>query len=177
MALNPAAGAADIAITYQDAAGIDATGNPTGAEPAGDFPADFADAYNAYAMDGVVPGAQNNGGDASIIEGALRAITSVPASVTDLATALANYWATVAVDPGDPAHGGTAVASVENNAATLIPAFTAAITASITSAEDKPWYGSFVSNVQTMAVTQIIWTVTELMPPAGTPVAFPEAIT
>ena len=37
MALNPASAAAAISAAYQDASGIDASGNPTGAMPAGNY--------------------------------------------------------------------------------------------------------------------------------------------
>lgn len=176
MALNPASAAAAISAAYQDASGIDASGNPTGAMPAGNYPADFASAYNDYAMAGVVPGAENTGGDASILEAALTSATSSPATITTLATAFANYWATVAIDPGTPAHGGVSVVSVSNNAATLAALFEAAINASITDEDSSPWFETFISNVQDMAVANIVWTVTELIPPA-VPTPFTEVIT
>lgn len=176
MALVPANAAAGISLALQDQAGIDATGSPTGALPMGDFPESWATAYDDYAAAGVVPGAENTGGDKSIIENALRSAESSTATVTVLATALANYWATVAIETGTPAHGGTAVASVVNNAAALVTLFEDAINASITSSESVPWFETFITNVQTMAVASIVWTVTELLPPAATPTPFPEAI-
>lgn len=172
MALDPAKGAADIAEAYQLAAAIDADGQPTGAAPSGTFPADFATAYDDYAALGIVLGADNTGGNKSFIETALEN----GVDTAGLAQAFADYWATVALDPGDPAHGGTAVVSVVNDAATKVALFEAAISASITDVESKPWFSVFVNNIQTMAVSTIVWTVTELMPPAATPTPFPEVI-
>ena len=169
MALTPSTAAEGISLAFQDVAGIDATGTPTCSLPVGDFPADWATAYDDYAAAGVVLGAENSGGTKSILADAMATVTSSPASIAMLANAMANYWATVAVTPGTPSHGGVAVASVVNNAETLVPLFQAAITVSIAATEDKPWFETLVTNIETMAVASIVWTVTELMPPAATP--------
>ena len=66
--------------------------------------------------------------------------------------------------------------SVSNNAATLAALFEAAINASITDEDSSPWFETFISNVQDMAVANIVWTVTELIPPA-VPTPFTEVIT
>ena len=139
---------------------------------AGGFHADFAKAYDAYAKKGLALGVVNTGGDASIIELALASTGPLEPSVDILANGLAGYWATVGLS-GDGAHGGAPV-SVVNNAMTLVPAFAAAITASIDpSAESKPYFEKFILNIEAVVKT-IIWTVIEAMPPLATPTPFPE---
>src|SRR5690606_8981802 len=90
---------------------------------------------------------------------------------------LASYWATVAVTPGAPAHGGTAVVSVVNDAMAHVADFAAAISASITSSEQKPYFQYLIANIETMAVKKSIWPVTERMPPVPpAPGPWPEVI-
>lgn len=140
-----------------------------------DYPSDFADAYDDYATLGVVPGATNAGGTKSLIETAMNSISgNTIANATILGTAFANYWATVAIIPGTPAHGGSSVISVVNNAATLSAAFTAAIIASITASSQYPYFETFLDNIEGV-VSTIVWIVTELI--VITPTAFPETIT
>jgi len=174
MALVPANAAAAIRAAYQDVASIGAEGLPTGTPAIGDFPADFAAAYNAYASAGVVPGAANSGGDVSILEAVLSSGGNITPGI--FAQAFADFWATVAIDPGTPAHGGTAVVSVVNNAAALAGTFQSAITASMTSTEQTPWYQHFIANVESMAVSAIVWTITELVGSPPSPANFPEGI-
>jgi len=174
MALNPASAASEIWTAYKAAAAIDDDGNPLETAPTGDFPADWATAYDNYAKQGVVLGATNTGGNKSILESFLRTVTSGN-NTTAFSTALANYWATVSVAPGTPSHGGTGVVSVVNDATSKVSLFAAAITASITSERKTPYFKHFIENIQTMAVAQIVWTVTEAIPNVG-PVPFPENI-
>lgn len=146
----------------------------------GTFPVDFATAYDDYATTGLVLGATNVGGAKDIISDFLDSAKSAGvANVTMFATALASYWATVALVPGPPMHGGTATVSVVNDASAHVSDFEAAILASMTTTESKPYYLNFINNIQTMAVAKIIWTVTELIPTPGGPVPtpFPETIT
>ena len=139
-----------------------------------DYPAAFADAYDAYAAAGVVLGAANTGGTKSIIEDELR---NPGISVATLAQAFADYWATVAVSPGTPAHGGTSVVSVVNNSASLVSAFAAAITASLRATESTPYFEEFISNIEDVVLT-IQWTVTEtILTPSPVPTPFIELIT
>lgn len=155
--------------------GIGADSKPDGrGDSMEDYPKLFAEAYQKYAERGIVLGAENSESDASILEAALgRNI-----SVNDLATAFANYWSTVAVVPGVPAHGGMRVISVINDAVAKIPLFRAAIRSSITSTESKPYFFNFINNIETIAVSNIVWTVTELMPGSPpSPSPFPELIT
>lgn len=172
MALNFINCAANISQDYQSASGINAGGLPSGGSLSGSFAGDFAFNYNEYAIQGLVPGVINTGGNIVFLENAIGNIT-----VQDLAQAFANYWATVAVTPGAPAHGGTSVASVVNDAIAKTALFENAINASITSTESTPWFQSFIENIEVIAVSNIIWTVTEIMPPNATPTPFPEGIT
>lgn len=175
--LNASQCAENITNAYLPAAGLTANGEPSTEPPTGDYPAAFAAAYNNYAKKGIVLGATNNGGDATIIEMFMRGVSSRSQTITDFAQALAEYWATVAITPGLPAHGGIEVVSVSNNALSHYADFEAAIRASITQTESKPYFHQFVSNIETMAVRKIIWTVTELMPGSPpTPVSYPEPI-
>ena len=171
MALNPLVASSAISTSYLRYAGLNGNGRPNGNPSTGNYPSSFAAGYKEYAEQGIVLGADNSGGNESIIRAALGKNTTV----TELATAFANYWATVAVLPGDPAHGGTSVISVVNDATTRVSAFEAAIVASITSTESKPYFFNFVNNIETMAVSTIIWTVTELMS-SGSSSSFPETI-
>lgn len=164
MALTPSTASYAITDAYLLATGLDSAGKPNGNLPTGDYPAAFATGYNDYAKEGTVLGAENSGGNKSIIENFMRGVSSRSQTITDFAQALANYWATVAVATGLPMHGGTEVISVSNDAASHLADFEAAIRASITQTESKPYFHQFVSNIETMAVRKIIWTVTELMP-------------
>lgn len=169
--LTPSVASSAIAAAYVLAAGLNADGTPSGNPPAGDYPASFAAAYDAYVQEGVVPGAENTGGNINILDAVLRSGGNI--SVNTLAQAFADYWATVAVTPGDPAHGGTTVVSVTNNASSMISVFAQAIQSSLTSVESKPYFHQFISNLQG-AAQQIVWTVTELV--AGSSQSFPETI-
>lgn len=174
--LNASACAQDIAAAYLLAAGLGQDGKPSGKAPEGDYPADFAKAYNGYATQGVVLGATNAGGNASILEGFMQGVSNSPATLDAFASALAGFWAGVAITPGIPAHGGTAVVSVVNNAATLTAAFKAAIVASQTSSKSEPLFLTLISNIEAVAKT-IVWTVTEMMPSVPpAPVPFPEVV-
>jgi hypothetical protein len=173
--LTPLNASEPIASDYLLAAGLDSEGKPSGNPPTGNYPASFADSYNGYATQGAVLGALNSGGDASIIESFFSSVDNSTAVITGLAQALAGFWATVAVTPGEPAHGGTAVEAVTNDALSLVGAFKSAITASITTQEKKPYFLHLVQNIQDIAVSQITWTVTEVMPDSST-ADFPETI-
>lgn len=177
MALNPSFAATGITEGYKLFSAIGDDGITTGQPSAGDYPSLFATAYDNYAAQGIVLGADNSGRSPIIIEDFLRSgLAGSSQPVTDFATILAEYWATVAVMPGDPAHGGTAVVSVTNDAMAHITDFEAAILDSLTTVESKPWFENFVQNVQDIGVSSVTWTVTELLPPA-VPTAFSEVIT
>jgi hypothetical protein len=131
-------------------------------DPESTYPSDFANGYNTYGLDGIVLGGLNSGGDTSQIEAILSGGKQV--DVTEFAQAFSDYWATVCIDPGVPSHGGMSVISSINNADTLVSLFVDAITASITNVESKPYFYNFIKNIEDIAVKQIQWTITELMP-------------
>lgn len=175
MALNPAVAASSIWDNYQAAASIDENGEPTGQPPSGDFAAAWAISYDNYSKAGTVAGATNTGGDKSILESFLNGVQSESGSVDGFAAALAAYWATVAVTPGSPAHGGSGVVSVVNDAAEKVADFKSAINASITDQLSTPFFQEAIENIQNMAVSKINWTVIESIPGTG-PVPFVENI-
>lgn len=177
MALTPSVAALGITDGYKPFAAIGDDGITTGAPSTGDYPNLFATSYDNYAAQGIVLGADNSGRSPIIIEDFLRSgLAGSSQPVTDFATVLAEYWSTVAVVPGEPAHGGTEVISVTNDAMAHITDFEDAILASLTTIESKPWFENFVQNVQDIGVSSVTWTVTELLPPA-VPTAFSEVIT
>lgn len=177
MALDAATAADAIMAGYRRAVAIDEEGRPTGRAPEGSVAAAFASGYHDYASAGVVLGAASGGGDPSIIEGFMDGATSnSPAEIAAFALALATYWSGVAVTPGVPSHGGTAVTLVVNDALAKVSLFQAAISASITDEASEPGFLALVENIETMAVSAIVWMVTELLPPSGTPTVFPEGI-
>ena len=177
MALNPSSAASAISSGYNGFVAIGADGKPTGEPQEGDYPTIFSGGYHSYASEGTVPGAISGGGNSQIIESFMRSATGNNSqTVTDFAQALAEYWAGVAVDPGDPAHGGTSVVAVQNDAMSRVSLFKNAILTSYTTSLSTPAFLEFIQNVQTIAVSAIIWTITESMPEGGTQ-NFTEVIT
>ena len=148
MSLNATAGAAAIDAKYQITIVFPRVG---------DYPAEFATAYDDYAKAGVVAGALNTGGDKSIIEAAVRAAETTPAA---LGEAFAQYWATVAILPAPPN-----LSSV-NDAAALGANFAAAVAASVRDTESVPYFEEFISNLEAAAKT-VVWTITP--PPPAVP--------
>lgn len=140
--------------------------------PVGDFPLEYSLAYEQYSLTGEVLGAVHGNQQPSIIETFMRSFST---SITEFATALANYWATVLIVPGSPAHGGVSVVSVVNDAASWVSAFEAAITASLTTEYKYPVMVHFIENVESIALPNVTWTVTELMPNGSTQ-SFPEKV-
>ena len=163
MALNPMKCSQELTALICDVAAINPDGSPKPADikPKGDFPTGFAKAYNNYAKDGEVLGGKNSGGDESILAGALDKTSAI--DVSDLALAFAEFWNTVAVDPGDPEHGGTSVSASTNNAMSLVGDFEDAINASLTDEEKMPMYLHFIENLEG-AAKKIIWTIVEEFP-------------
>lgn len=139
----------------------------------------FAANYNEYARGGEVKGAIiandpyfNEGGEYTILENYLESLITGD-NVRQFAQKLAEYWHTVAVVPGPPMHGGIQTVKVVNDALQQVDAFEAAILASMRSTESAPWYLEFVTNIQTIGVAAVTWTVTELIPTPGGPVPTP----
>ena len=142
MSLIPGNAAADINTAY---------GGVIQFPPVGDFPNETAVAYDAYAEQGQVSGAVNNGGDFAFIEDELRA---GPTNPQRLGEAFSRYWATVALIPDG---SNTAVA---NDARAKEPLFVDAVQQSLTTTESNPPFEQFVRNVVTIAVKAVLWTVT-----------------
>lgn len=178
MALSPPKAASAIYLALQDVSGLDADGNPDPKPATKDFPAGFAEGYDAYAKDGLVLGAENEGGEKIILEDFLRSgFPNSPATTLLFATAFAEYWDTVAVSPGTPSHGGIATVSVTNDALDYIALFEAAILASLSSIKSTPFFLNLITNIEEIAVSAITWTVTEtVLTPAPKPIPFPEKI-
>lgn len=132
----------------------------------GSWPVDFADAYNEYAMKGEVLGAVNQGGDQSALISFMDSIQPSGASTTEFAQALADFWQEVALTPGDPFAGAVRVVEVvENNAASLVGSFQAAIEASMTDQKDgPPYFKTFLDNVESVVKGEMIWTIIQEHP-------------
>lgn len=164
MALNPNQLAQALWDALKPVAALNDDGSPSDDEPTGNFTDGFVGALNSYAMEGEVPGADNSGGDTSLIESLLNQARSNESSVdvSEFAFAMANFWSTVAVEPGDPGHGGNSVVSVTNNALAHVSDFESAITASFRDTETKPYFLHFTQNLQSMAISKITWTVIEM---------------
>lgn len=142
MSLLPGNAAAAIAAAYSGAIQF---------PPTGDYPLEFATAYDQYAAGGVVPGAVNSGGALQGLEAELIAAPTTPAR---LGKALADYWATVALTPDS---GNT---NVINDALAKESLFVSAVQASLTASESNPPFEQFIRNVETTAVKSVVWTVT-----------------
>lgn len=149
------------------------------------YPDYFALNYDIHAKYGEVKGAiipgiepfSNNGGDFSILSAYFRSITFGD-NVLTFAEALAEYWSTVAVVPGPPMHGGVSVVSVVNDATAQVPAFQQAILAAMGAVALTPWFDKLPRSIMEIALPQVTWTVTELIPSGSgvSPVPFPEKI-
>lgn len=134
----------------------------------------LADAYDAYSKEGTLSGGDLSvGGTKSILDSGF--ITdNTPATVSNIAAAVCNYWATNNT-PGTPTHGGTSVQSVTIAAAAAIPAMTAAIQGYVTDEAGDGWVGFY--NVTQSVVNSIQCTVVELIQPGNVPTPFLETIT
>lgn len=188
MALDPSAGASNIleaiaSFAYMNddgSAKLDEDGNPIIQSKSltfSDFADSFATAYHDYASEGTVPGALSGDGDKSILSDALLSCNdngSDKESINILASGIANYWATVCVTPGTPAHGGSAVTDVSNDSASRVSEYKSAIEGSYSSSESQPYFQNFVQNIENVVKT-VVWTVTETVD--GSPKTFTESIT
>lgn len=126
--------------------------------PSTTFATDFANAYKAYSQAGVLSAEGGVAGseDSSILVNLLTGSSSVTDS--QFGQALADYWATCLLIPA----GG--VISIVNDASSKVGAFTAAVAASYSTAEQTPYYLNFIQNIEAVAKT-IVWTVTLPSPP------------
>lgn len=137
----------------------------------GDYPSTFASTHETYSLSGEVLGAVHGNQQPDILETYLRTFST---SVTDFATALAEYWSTVLIVPGPPAHGGDVVTTVVNDAASKVASFEAAITTTFTTSLSTPVFINLINNIEQIALPDVTWTVTELFD--GSPVTFPEKV-
>lgn len=135
----------------------------------------FATAYDDYVSDGEVLSAINDGRDKGILEQGIQSLNRTSEAVTIFATALANYWGTVLLINGSPTHGGVSVASITNDAPSQVSAFESALYATFTSQRVQPPYITLINNIESIALPQVTWTVTEIMP-NGSPASFPEKV-
>ena len=128
------------------------------------FAATFASAYDDYAKAGDVPGADNGTEDPSILEDFLNDTSEK--TNADFGAALASYWATVKLEPGE-AEELDEVVGVVNDAADFADDFAIAIDDSITKdLGTPPYYDVLISNIEEV-VKQITWIVTELDTDSG----------
>lgn len=167
MALVPSFAASEIFLALRAIAGLDADGNAIYIPPPPppiDIPAVWAEEYNSYAKMGVIPGAENTGSNTAGIEAAIRAgVNNNEDEIKELALVMLRFWYILAVTPSDPAHGGTEVVSVSNDSLEHRALFEDAVRASIDST-DTVCFLALVGHVESMALSQMVWTVTELVP-------------
>lgn len=138
----------------------------------GDYASGFASSYEAYSLTGVIPGAVHGSQDPSLLENYFRGRSI--STITDFATVLANYWSTVLLVPGAPAHGGDVVSGVTNDAEFRITDFELAISVTLTQQQVLPVFSKFINDVETFALPAVTWYVTEVFD--GTPQVFPEKV-
>ena len=154
-----------------------------------DYDVAWATSYDAYALAGVIPGADVPVSDPSIIQSWFRNAmdggfgTDFQAILPSFAQMFTDYWSSVYVGGPEtgsaPAHGGTEVLSVTSDAASKQPAFKAAILAYIAeygSNLTTPYFEPFLNKIEEVVKT-IIWTITEMLPgPPPAPGSFSENI-
>ena len=178
MALTPSVAASGIADALLGASGLTdymGANNVTLEEIASvwkDYPQAWADYYDEYALQGVISGSDIPSSDPSIIHAFFTKCANEEFG-DDYATLLiefgqmfADYWSTVFVSGGAPAHGGMEVVSVSNDASGFQPQFTAAIIAhgqANSGIYASPPFVKFISDIE-VVVKQITWTIDELMP-------------
>lgn len=131
----------------------------------GDYPSKFASAYETYSLSGEVLGANHGSQEPSILETFLRSHNT---SITQFAMSLADYWSTVLIVPGEPAHGGVQVVQVTNNATSQLSSFESAIRATLTTSLTLPVFSTLINNIEVIALPSVTWTITELMDRGGT---------
>lgn len=161
MALSASTAASPIASAY--------TSQVTTPPYTGDLGSTWASAFLSWSTAGVLSEAGGVAGseDSSIVQSFISGLTG-NTNVADFAQMLADYWATCLLVPN-----GTAV-SVVNDASSQVAAFESAITASITTSEDTPYFQSLFENIQSIALPSITWTVNRVV--GGSPVTTFETV-
>lgn len=162
MALNPSAFASSITSAHRSASNLDADLKPIGTPTLpNNFSSDFGDAMSLLIAGGTVAGAINTGADPSAIQSAIDSISNTEADADNIGGAFANMMSTVAITPGTPAHGGTAVVSVENDASSKGSEISNIIKSKITDKEQSPPYEN-LADAMIEAIGTITWKVTEV---------------
>jgi len=134
---------------------------------------DLAKAYDAYAKDATIPGADcSAGGNVSVLEAAFTT-DNTPASIARMAAGVCAYWQALPI-MGTASHEGTVVVSVLPTFAALVPAMTAVVTAQVTTSDfDKPYKRLFKAIEDLLKTASIA--ITETMPTVPpSPMTFPE---
>lgn len=174
MALDSIVFSDEIIQGYLDFTALDSSGEPitdsdgVPVSGSGDFAQVFTDATEQHSLTGAVPGAVHGSQDTSIVYSYMSGLTQPGATVPNFATMLANYWSTVLIVNGAPAHGGVSVVSVVNDAASKVSLFEQAVNSALTQSESKPWFETLATNIESIALPGVTWTVTELMPNGST---------
>lgn len=132
---------------------------------------ELSEAYDTYAKEGTLPGANLTvGGDKSILD-AGWVTDNTTATISRIAQSICDYWSTNNT-PGSPAHGGSSVVSVTINGSAVLAAMTQAITDAVT---DDPDVGvRKLYDVTEPVVKTIPCVIIELI--EGVPTPFPETI-
>lgn len=172
MSLNPSSGAdtSTNSVDVQVQRGIDGDALLSPALIA----EELAAAYDAYAKQGALPGADlTQGGNIAILEAGFITNNST-AGIRQIAEAICDYWATNNA-PGAPAHGGSSVANVVIDGASSYDAMEASIISILT---DQLVVDGWLNFYQaTEAVVNVIsCTITELIQPGSVPTDFAETI-
>lgn len=150
MALNPAIPANAIKNSYLNLV--------TTPPYTGNLGTTWGQAFLTWSTQGTLSGGGGVAGseDPSIITNFVGSLTG-NTNPDVFAEILAQYWATCLLIPS-----GNAV-SVVNDAATKVPAFRAAFSATITDQDTKPYFETLFSNIQGVALPQITWTVSRVV--------------
>lgn len=141
----------------------------------------LAIAYDNYAKDGVILGADlSAGGDKSLLESAFTVLDPSSGTLSNMAAKICTYWQGLP-KPGIPSHGGVAVVSVVPTFAAVQAGVLAVITAlvnaqAVSKQEVQKPYKKLFAAIETVLKTAVC-TVTETMPTTPpSPSPFPETL-
>ena len=134
---------------------------------------ELADAYDTYAKEGTLPGADlTTGGTKSLLEAGFIS-DNTSATIDRIAEGICDYWISNNT-PGTPAHGGTSVVSVTIDANSKLADMKAAIAALVTDEPVSGFMDVFYQATQDVVKT-IPCTIVEMI--SRTPTPFEETIT
>lgn len=139
----------------------------------------LAIAYDNYAKDGVILGADlSAGGDKSLLESAFTVLDPSSGTLSNMAAKICAYWQGLP-KTGIPSHGGVAVVSVVPTFAAVQAGVLAVITANaqaVSKQEVQKPYKKLFAAIETVLKTAVC-TVTETMPTTPpSPSPFPETL-